>query len=132
MQLLTYADPKNKDQTGTANIKGMNTSSTITQDRLFNNFQGDFGLVATELMNDNRSISEYESIRDALLAKAFLLAANIVLELMGETTDVQTSFQQSSASGSGSFGYGLFHISASHSESNFLASTLCDATADGC
>lgn len=70
MQLLTYADPKNKDQTGTANIKGMNTSSTITQDRLFNNFQGDFGLVATELMNDNRSISEYESIRDALLAKS--------------------------------------------------------------
>ncbi|KAG6834904.1 hypothetical protein H0H93_006541 [Arthromyces matolae] len=63
---------------------------------------------------------------------AFLLAANVVLELTGETTDVQTNFQESSKSGGGSFGYGPFRISASYSQSDSSASAQCDATADGC
>ncbi|KAG6864273.1 hypothetical protein C0991_010910 [Blastosporella zonata] len=63
---------------------------------------------------------------------AFLLAANVVLELTGETTDVQTSFQQSSVSGGGSFGYGPFRISSSYSQSDSSSSASCDTTADGC
>ncbi|KAG6829970.1 hypothetical protein H0H92_002775 [Tricholoma furcatifolium] len=63
---------------------------------------------------------------------AFLLAANVILELTGETTDIQTSFQQSSVSGGGSFGYGPFRVSSSHSRSDSSAEATCEATADGC
>ncbi|KAG6827938.1 hypothetical protein H0H92_009872 [Tricholoma furcatifolium] len=63
---------------------------------------------------------------------AFLLAANVVLELTGETTDLQTSFQQSSVSGSASFGYGPFRMNASHSQTNSSSEATCEATADGC
>ncbi|KAG6811417.1 hypothetical protein H0H92_007525 [Tricholoma furcatifolium] len=73
-----------------------------------------------------------QSITVANTLPAFLVAANVVLEITGETTDIQTSFQESALSASGSFGYGPFSISANHSQSDSSASASCDATADGC
>ncbi|KAG6852864.1 hypothetical protein C0991_008499 [Blastosporella zonata] len=190
-----------------ANVQELDSHNVIAQDKLYNNLQGDSGLVATEIEKIEKQIEEYERSREALLAKAetnsgswgfwspntnashlnassetafhmaknsckisfecmrvdiqrnwlrselfydtdlttvpneftfpmyptaFILAVNVVLDITGETTDIQTAFQQSSASAGGSFGYGPFSISASHSQSDSSASASCDATADGC
>ncbi|KAG6908106.1 hypothetical protein DXG01_006144 [Tephrocybe rancida] len=67
-----------------------------------------------------------------LYPTAFLLAANIVLEITGETTAIQTSFQESVSSGK-AFGYGPFISgSSNYNEADTSSSASCDATADGC
>jgi hypothetical protein len=71
---------------------------------------------------------------------AFLLAANVVLEISGETSDVKSFFNSSSASGAaaaGAVSYGCFHMSAgaaasAASASNTHSSTTCETTANGC
>ncbi|KAG6910165.1 hypothetical protein DXG01_012614 [Tephrocybe rancida] len=63
---------------------------------------------------------------------AFLLAANVVLEISGETSAIQNHFKTSSTSGGGSLGYGPFSISSSVSHTQTSTSSEFKATASGC
>jgi hypothetical protein len=63
---------------------------------------------------------------------AFLLAANVVLEIDGETSDIQSHFHTSTTSGSASVGWGPFAVSSSFSHTDTQASSSCEATATGC
>ncbi|KAJ7307798.1 hypothetical protein DFH08DRAFT_1051408, partial [Mycena albidolilacea] len=67
---------------------------------------------------------------------AFLVACNVVLEISGSTSKLQTMFNTSSSSTSASLsvGYGPFSASASgsYSKSKTEASSKCEATASGC
>ena len=63
---------------------------------------------------------------------AFLLAANVVLEIEGETSDIQQHFSTSSTSASASVGFGPFSVSSSASSSNTSTDSTCESTASGC
>ncbi|KAJ7912201.1 hypothetical protein B0H13DRAFT_1875133 [Mycena leptocephala] len=67
---------------------------------------------------------------------AFLVACNVVLEISGSTSKLQTMFNTSSSSTSASLsvGYGPFSASASgsYSKSKTEASSKCETTASGC
>ncbi|KAG6806552.1 hypothetical protein H0H87_001604, partial [Tephrocybe sp. NHM501043] len=63
---------------------------------------------------------------------AFLLAANTVLEISGETSAIQNHFKTSTTSASGSVGYGPFSVSSSASHTQTSASSDFQATANGC
>ena len=63
---------------------------------------------------------------------AFLLAANVVLEIEGETSDIQSHFHTSTTSGSASVGWGPFSVSSSFSHTDTQANSTCEATAGGC
>jgi hypothetical protein len=63
---------------------------------------------------------------------AFLLAANVVLEIEGETADIQSHFHTSTTSGSAHVGWGPFSVSSSFSHTDTQASSSCEATATGC
>ncbi|KAG7088023.1 hypothetical protein E1B28_012060 [Marasmius oreades] len=63
---------------------------------------------------------------------AFLLACNVVLEISGETTHVQSHFSSSSTSAKASVSYGPFKVSADYSHTESQASTKCEATSTGC
>ncbi|GLB44721.1 hypothetical protein LshimejAT787_1800580 [Lyophyllum shimeji] len=67
---------------------------------------------------------------------AFLLAANVVLEISGETTAIQTHFQEESYGVSTQMSYGPFgwggKVNASYSSNNSSSQATCEATADGC
>ncbi|KAJ6580024.1 hypothetical protein DFH09DRAFT_1309984 [Mycena vulgaris] len=67
---------------------------------------------------------------------AFLVACNVVLEISGSTSKLQTTFNTSSSSTSASLsvGYGPFSASASgsYSKSKTEASSKCETTASGC
>ncbi|KAJ7726021.1 hypothetical protein DFH07DRAFT_246439 [Mycena maculata] len=67
---------------------------------------------------------------------AFLVACNVVLEISGSTSKLQTIFNTSSSSTSASVsvGYGPFSASASgsYSKSETEASSKCETTASGC
>ncbi|KAF9646801.1 hypothetical protein BDM02DRAFT_2887822 [Thelephora ganbajun] len=64
---------------------------------------------------------------------SFLLAANVVLEITGETVDIQSHFQRSSSSGGSNVGWGPFTIAGGKwSNASTSASSTCEATATGC
>jgi len=63
---------------------------------------------------------------------AFLLAANVVLEIDGDTSDIQTHFHTSTTSGSASVGWGPFSVSSSFSHTDTQADSTCEATTTGC
>jgi len=63
---------------------------------------------------------------------SFLLACNVVLEITGETADIQSHFQRSSSSGGGYVGWGPFAIGGKWSNTSTSASSTCEATATGC
>jgi hypothetical protein len=63
---------------------------------------------------------------------SFLLAANVVLEIEGETSDIQSHFHTSTTTASGSVGWGPFSVSSSYSHTDTQASSSCEATASGC
>jgi len=71
-----------------------------------------------------------------LYPTAFLLAANVVLEFTGETTDIQTQFQTSSYSASAEVSYGPFgwggKASSSVAGSSSSMNASCEATSEGC
>ena len=66
------------------------------------------------------------------LPLAFLLAANIVLEVEGQTTDIQSHFANSSKSENGDLVWGPFRISGSSTKNSAQSTSLCEATANGC
>lgn len=64
---------------------------------------------------------------------AFLIATNVVLEISGSTSSLQTYMNSSSTSGSASVSYGpFFSGEASGSKSNTESGSTCKATASGC
>ena len=65
---------------------------------------------------------------------AFLLAANVVLEIEGDTSDIQSHFHTSSisASASASIGWGPFSVTGGFSHTGTQANSTCEATAAGC
>ena len=63
---------------------------------------------------------------------AFLLAANVVLEIEGDTSDIQSHFHTSTTSGSASVGWGPFSVTSSFSHTDTQANSTCEATATGC
>ncbi|GLB33855.1 hypothetical protein LshimejAT787_0107390 [Lyophyllum shimeji] len=88
-----------------------------------------------ELMESTSKSAEQELQRYStfpLYPTAFLLAANIVLEISGETSAIQSHFQSSATSVSASVGYGPFSMHASVSTSAQEADSSCEAIAQGC
>jgi hypothetical protein len=64
---------------------------------------------------------------------AFLLAANVVMEIEGETSDIQSYFHTSTTSAGVSVGWGPFSIaSPSVSHADKQARSSVEATATGC
>ncbi|RDB17300.1 hypothetical protein Hypma_001916 [Hypsizygus marmoreus] len=63
---------------------------------------------------------------------AFLVACNVVLEISGETTAIQSHFSSSSTSASASLSYGPFKVSSDFSHTKTQASSSCESTASGC
>jgi hypothetical protein len=63
---------------------------------------------------------------------AFLLAADVVLEIDGQTSEVQSHFHTSSTSAAANFGWGPFQITGKYSHTNTEATSTCEATATGC
>jgi hypothetical protein len=67
---------------------------------------------------------------------AFLVACNVVLEISGSTSKLQTLFnsKSSSTSAAAEVSYGPFSASANYSQSssNKDASSSCETTATGC
>lgn len=81
-----------------------------------------------------RELQRYSTF--PLYPTAFLLAANVVLEISGETTEIQTHFQTESYGVSTQMTYGPFgwggKVNASYSGTNSSSQATCEATADGC
>ena len=63
---------------------------------------------------------------------ALLLGANVVLEIDGDTSDIQNHFHTSSTSGSASVGWGPFTVTSNFSHTDTQADSTCEATATGC
>ncbi|CCO36198.1 hypothetical protein BN14_10326 [Rhizoctonia solani AG-1 IB] len=63
---------------------------------------------------------------------AFLVACNVVLEISGSTSSLETYMNSSSTSASASVGYGPFSINGSGSHSNSNSGSTCKSTASGC
>ncbi|KIK63174.1 hypothetical protein GYMLUDRAFT_72397 [Collybiopsis luxurians FD-317 M1] len=88
--------------------------------------------------DDSTSVEE-ELARYSLfpmIPTAFLVACNVVLEISGSTSKLQTMFNTASSSTSASLsvGFGPFSASASasYSHSKTEASSKCESTASGC
>ncbi|KAF8288850.1 hypothetical protein DL93DRAFT_2103586 [Clavulina sp. PMI_390] len=63
---------------------------------------------------------------------AFFIAANVVLDIQGESSAITQHFNASADAVSGSIGYGPFSVSTSVSHSEEHASSTCTSTATGC
>ncbi|KAI5118419.1 hypothetical protein M0805_005503 [Coniferiporia weirii] len=63
---------------------------------------------------------------------AFLVAANVVLEISGETSAIQSHFDSSNTTASASVNFGPIQASGSHSQSSQHSSSTCETTASGC
>ncbi|GLB44670.1 hypothetical protein LshimejAT787_1800070 [Lyophyllum shimeji] len=55
-----------------------------------------------------------------LYPTAFILACNVVPEITGETSDIQSHFQTSSVSAGGSVGHGAFTVSSQSAHRHIL------------
>jgi hypothetical protein len=86
------------------------------------------------LFPTGKALASYEHlvIRSAHASPAFLLAANVVMEIKGESSDIQSYFHTSTTSGSASVGWGPFSVSSSFSHTDTQASSSCETTATGC
>ena len=80
----------------------------------------------------NTDIPNYPSLILSLLFFTAFLAANVVLEIEGDTSDIQSHFHTSSTSGSASVGWGPFSVTSSFSHTDTQADSTCEATATGC
>ncbi|KAG8684544.1 hypothetical protein FRC08_013637 [Ceratobasidium sp. 394] len=67
-----------------------------------------------------------------LYPTAFLVACNVVLEISGSTSSLQTYMNSSSTSASASVSYGPFSVSGSGAHSSDDAGSRCQSTASGC
>ncbi|KAF9789309.1 hypothetical protein BJ322DRAFT_530445 [Thelephora terrestris] len=81
-------------------------------------------------LNREEELTKYDLF--PMYPTSFLLAANVVLEIDGETSDIQSHFHTSTTSGSASVGWGPFAVSSSFSHTDTQASSSCEATATGC
>jgi hypothetical protein len=61
-----------------------------------------------------------------------LLAANIVLEITGETSEIQSYLSDSSTKASASVSYGPFSASGSGARASGKSDSSCETTATGC
>jgi len=86
----------------------------------------------TELakLNRQQELAKYDLF--PMYPTSFLLAANVVLEIDGDTSDIQNHFHTSSTSGSASVGWGPFSVTSSFSHTDTQADSTCEATATGC
>ncbi|KIK61764.1 hypothetical protein GYMLUDRAFT_996854 [Collybiopsis luxurians FD-317 M1] len=97
-------------------------------------------LEGTWKSEDNASTSVEEELARynlfPMIPTAFLVACNVVLEISGSTSKLQTMFNTSSSASSASVsvGFGPFRASgsASYSHSKTEASSKCESTASGC
>ena len=67
-----------------------------------------------------------------LVLTAFLVAANVILELEGETSSIQTYLNNSSTSGSVGLNIGSFSVGASVAHSGGDKGFTCRTTGAGC
>ncbi|KAF9644807.1 hypothetical protein BDM02DRAFT_842383 [Thelephora ganbajun] len=81
-------------------------------------------------LNREQELARYDLF--PMYPTSFLLAANVVLEIDGETSDIQTHFHTSTTSGSASVGWGPFSVTSSFSHTDTQTSSTCEATATGC
>ena len=63
---------------------------------------------------------------------AFLMAANVVLELTGDTSDIEQTFNSSETNASVTASYGPFSISPSYNHSQSDSKCHCESTSTGC
>jgi hypothetical protein len=63
---------------------------------------------------------------------AFLIAANVVLEVFGESSAIQSHLSGSSTSGSVGISYGPFSLGGSAAHSKNSSETTCKTTGAGC
>jgi len=89
-------------------------------------------IVSSEIASLNREqeLARYDLF--PMYPTAFLLAANVVLEIEGDTSDIQSHFHTSTTSGSASVGWGPFSVTSSFSHTDTQANSTCEATATGC
>ncbi|KAL4254579.1 hypothetical protein ABKN59_005191 [Abortiporus biennis] len=87
-------------------------------------------------INDETSQQELERYSQfPMYPTAFLLACNVVLEITGESTAIQTYFNSTYFSSKSQLSYGPFNLGinlgGSYSHSSTTSSSSCTATADG-
>ncbi|KAF8311730.1 hypothetical protein DL93DRAFT_2168836 [Clavulina sp. PMI_390] len=63
---------------------------------------------------------------------AFLVAANVVLDIQGDSSAITQHFDSTTESVSGSIGWGPFSVSSSYSHTTSHATSKCTSTATGC
>ncbi|KAF9643167.1 hypothetical protein BDM02DRAFT_1706090, partial [Thelephora ganbajun] len=83
-----------------------------------------------EKLSREQLLQRYEMF--PMYPTSFILAANVVLEITGETSDIQSHFSTSTTSAGAHIGYGPFSIGGSYSNTSTSASSTCEATANGC
>ncbi|KAF9642626.1 hypothetical protein BDM02DRAFT_3124358 [Thelephora ganbajun] len=83
-----------------------------------------------EKLSREQLLQRYEMF--PMYPTSFILAANVVLEITGETSDIQSHFATSTTSAGSYIGFGPFSIGGSYSSTSTSASSTCEATANGC
>ncbi|KAF9642588.1 hypothetical protein BDM02DRAFT_3235284 [Thelephora ganbajun] len=83
-----------------------------------------------EKLSREQLLQRYEMF--PMYPTSFILAANVVLEITGETSDIQSHFATSTTSAGSYIGYSPFSIGGSYSNTSTSASSTCEATANGC
>lgn len=74
----------------------------------------------------------FRSYKAFFLCPAFLVACNVVLEISGNTSTIETYMNSTTAGGKVGLSYGPFGISASGSRSTNDTRSSCVTTASGC
>ncbi|KIJ45007.1 hypothetical protein M422DRAFT_251655 [Sphaerobolus stellatus SS14] len=87
-------------------------------------------LMESQAPNAQSELAMYSTF--PLYPTAFLVACNVVLEISGSTSSLQTYMNSSNTSVSLSVGYGPFSANASGSHSSSNAGSNCQTTASGC
>ncbi|KAF8596197.1 hypothetical protein BDV93DRAFT_539470 [Ceratobasidium sp. AG-I] len=87
-------------------------------------------LMDGKVVNGKSKLLSYSTF--PLYPTAFLVACNVVLEISGSTSSLQTYMNTMQSSASASVEYGPFSASAKASHSSSSASSSCQTTASGC
>ncbi|KIJ24132.1 hypothetical protein M422DRAFT_275151 [Sphaerobolus stellatus SS14] len=87
-------------------------------------------LMESQAPNAQSELAMYSTF--PLYPTAFLVGCNVVLEISGSTSSLQTYMNSSNTSASLSVGYGPFSANASGSHSSSNAGSNCQTTASGC
>ncbi|KAF9649295.1 hypothetical protein BDM02DRAFT_3186460 [Thelephora ganbajun] len=77
-----------------------------------------------------KELSKYELF--PMYPTSFLLAANVILRIDGDTSDIQSHFHTSSTNATPSLGWGPFQITGGFAHKDTRATSTCEATATGC